>query len=287
MDIETNAPSPKGERAVTLTKSALEGLLAIAQPQGLQRSLPQLYFDPREAIIVAANPMAMLWRHERFHTSADAFSLSSAACEDAVECATDPSTPIEIWIADSHVHSRRRTTLLVGGQAIVELECLPSFPHPRGALAARPNTRPVEFPPDDFKHLRNGLSQVSGCKAGRVYIMPRGSAPAFVVTPNAETMGFFLPQPRSTSVSRPQRASLPVPVSAKELETAQRYAREALRTFRISEPVGALVSINPPPSRRPRRPVDAPAVAQNAPVADTQTTELVPLNGVLSVRTDP
>jgi len=261
---------------VTLTKSALEGLLAIAQPKGLERSLPQLYFDTREAIIVAANPTAMLWKHDRFHTSADAFSISSDACAEAVECAPHPSTPIEIWITDSHVHSRRRTTLMVCGEPIVEMECLAYFPHPRGVLAPLPNARRAEFAADAFNHLRSALCQVSGCKAQGVYVMPRGTAPAFVVNPNAETMGFFLPQPRDLRSAGSRNSTLQVPVSGEEYETARQYASDALRTFKISETVRTLVSITPPSSRRLTRALEKPAVAATTPAAEGTTTDSAP-----------
>jgi hypothetical protein len=250
---QLKVPSPKGVVACTLTRHQLRSLVTIALPRDRAASLPRVYFDPRDGLIAAATAHSMLWKRQHFRSSLDAFSVSGAACSEALKHTPDDHAPIEIWVSETHVHTRRRITLIVGREAIVDLEDLAPYPQPRGALAVRPTRDPVVFPDTELSRLQDAMMEASGRKELALYVMRRGRAPAFVVGAVSELLGFMVPATPESRSEGAKPAALRLEIPAPELELAARWMRATLREFDIRETVRDLAGLPPRPHRRRAR----------------------------------
>jgi hypothetical protein len=233
--------APRGIAVCTLSKVQLQGLVTIARPKDADHAigLPRIYLDPRDSLIAAADARSMIWLRGHFRALTEAFSLSCGACREALELAPESSTPIEIAVREHHVGSRREITLSVGSEVVVDLECPAPYPQPRGVLGPRPTPDRVEFDADELIRLCLAIQEVSGRRDPTLYVMPRGRAPAFLVSAVSEVMGFAMP----AGIGPGQPGISPLAHTDAEFESAARWARQTLREFDIREPVRALARV--------------------------------------------
>lgn len=229
MDKLLQRTSPQETAVCRFTRKQLRGLLMLVTAEHPQ--LQRLYFDPRHALMVASGSHSMLWLRRRYFAGFDPFCLSYAACTEALTQAND-RTPIEIFISDSSSKGRRRFTLAAGKERIVDVESAVPYIQPRAVLARRPDEVTAVFDPEQLTHLHTALMLVSDRERPSIYLMPRGTAPAFAMIDFTEAIGFVVPDyfvPAGTILPGVQ------PLDPQQAESAERWARATLQEFEIRE----------------------------------------------------